>query len=199
MANNDKNLDKALNNAIDDLLKDYREAMATAINFAVDQAKKDIMKKAKTCLLEYYNSREPEQYDRTYILQHAFIPYSPALKTTNKNGVEKVSGSVGVEYSPTELEKWIGDPVMYMGRDGTQKIKHVGYYGSSNYQPVDAEWVIDNYLLGIHPTTDADDEYIPVMDSKSPNAKMNEFIKNYEKTFDENVLLGMMAQIARKI
>lgn len=194
MANNDKNLDKALSNAIDDLLKDYKGAMKEAIKFAADEAGKDLMKKAKTCLQEYYDNRRPEQYDRTNTLQYAFLPYSKVYY-----GENKVVGQVGVEYDPTSLEAMMPTPVYYTGIDGTKKIRHQGYYGSEKYQPVDAMFVLDNYLMGIHPTTDADDTYIPIMDEKSPDKKMKEFIKAYDKTFDENVLLGLIGQIAKKM
>ena len=200
MAKNDKNLDNALSNAIDDLLKDYRGAMKEAIKFAAEQAGKDLMTKAKTCLQEYYESYDPtERYDRTNTLQYAFLPYSQI-----KYGDDKVVGKVGVEYSASMLEQMMPSPVYYQGRDGTQKIKHEGYYGSSNYQPVDAVWVLDNYLRGIHPTTNGGSTsetaiYYEIFDAKSPNQKMNEFIKEYDKTFDENVLLGLLAQIAKKM
>ena len=200
MAKNDKNLDNALSNAIDDLLKDYKGAMAEAIKFAAKQAENDLMKKAKTCLQEYYENYDPtERYERTHTLQYAFLPYSNI-----KYGQDKISGKVGVEYSPSMLEQMMLPPVYYQGRDGIQKIKHDGYYGSSNYQPVDAEWVISNYLNGIHPITNGGTTtesviYYEIIDAKSPNKKMNEFIKNYDKTFDENVLLGLLGQIAKKM
>lgn len=195
MAKNDKNLDKALSNAIDDLLKDYRGAMKEAIKFAAEQAGKDLMTKAKTCLQEYYDSYDPtERYERTNTLQYAFLPYSNITY-----GDDKVVGKVGVEYSSTMLEQMMPPPVYYTGKDGTQKIRHEGYYGSSNYQPVDVVWVLDNYLKGIHPVTDGGTNYYEVFDEKSPNQKMNDFIKDYDKTFDENVLLGLLGQIAKKM
>ena len=194
MAKNDKNLDKALSNAIDDILKDYKSAMKGAIEFAAKEAEKDLMKKAKNCLIEYYANYDQVQYDRTYILQHAFLPYSNI-----KNGKDKISGSVGVQYDPSTLESYIGDPVIYIGRDGEPKVKHQGYYGSANYQPVDAWWVIDNYLNGVHPATDGAGIYYEIRDGVSPNQKMNSFIKEYAKTFDENVFLGILGQIAKKM
>ena len=194
MAKNDKSLDKALSNVIDDVLKDYKGAMRYAVEFAAKIAEKDLMKKAKTCLQEYYDNRHPEQYDRTNTLQYAFLPY---YKVDYKN--DRVTGQVGVEYDPAALEAMMPPPIYYKGADGEQKIKHHGYYGSSKYQPVDASWVLENYLMGIHPTTDIDGVYIPIMDEKSPDQKMNEFIASYDKTFDENVLLGLLGQIAKKM
>lgn len=200
MAKNDKNLDKALSDAIDDLLTDYRGAMKEAIKFAAEQAGKDLMAKAKTCLQEYYDNYDPtEQYERTHTLQYAFLPYFKV-----DYGEDKVVGKVGVEYSPSMLEQMMPSPTYYTGRDGNKKIRHEGYYGSSNYQPVDANWVLDNYLRGIHPTTNGGSTpetaiYYEIFDAKSPDQKMKEFIKSYDKTFDENVLLGLLGQIAKKM
>ena len=200
MAKNDKNLDEALSDAIDDILKDYKSAMKKAIEFAAKEAGKDLMKKAKTCLEEYYDNYDPtERYERTNTLQYAFLPYS---KIDYEE--DRVVGKVGVEYSPTMLEQMMPSPVYYRGRDGSQKIRHEGYYGSSNYQPVDATWVINNYLRGVHPITNGGSTsdtviYYEIFDAKSPNQKMDEFIKSYDKTFDENVLLGLLGQISKKM
>lgn len=195
MAKNNKNLDSAISNAVDDLLKDYKSAMKEAIKFASKQAEKDFMAKAKSCLQEYYDNYSPNRYDRTETLQYAFLPYANI-----KYGKDKVVGAVGVQYDTAALEVYIGDPEY--SKNG--KIKHTGYYGSSNYQPVDSWWVLDNYLRGIHPitnggTTSETSIYYEIIDEKSPNQKMNEFIESYEKTFDENVLFGLLGQIAKKI
>lgn len=199
MAKNSKNLDSALSNAVDDLLKDYKSAMKEAVKFAVQEAEKDLMAKAKSCLEEYYDSYDPNRYDRTETLQYAFLPYSNI-----KYGSDKITGKVGVEYSAEMLEQFMDGPVYRVGNDGIPRIRHQGYYGSSNYQPVDSWWVIDNYLRGIHPitnggTTTETAVYYEVYDAVSPNQKMETFIKDYEKTFDTNVLLGILGQIAKKI
>ena len=196
MAKNDKSFEKATMAAIDELLKDGKTFMKEAIDFAVQQAKKDLMIKAKTCLQEYYDNYEPTRYERTETLQYAFLPY---LHMTQQG--DKISGQVGVEYDPSMLEAMMPDPVF---RKNSGKIKHEGYYGSSNYQPVDTEWVLDNYLRGIHPvtnggTTSDTTVYYEIFDDMSPNQKMEKYISNYNQTFDTNVLFGMLAQIAKKM
>lgn len=193
MANNDRNFDLALNNAIDEVLKDYKSAMREAVHSAVREAQRDLMHKAMNCLQEYYNNFSPERYDRTNTLQHAFLPYLDIDEDD-----DKIAGSVGVQYDASVLERYIGDPPIYIGRDGIPKIKHIGYYGSAKYQPVDTWWVLDNYLNGIHPDGSADEESY-ILDDKSPNQKMNEYIKLYSKTFDENVWFGLLKQIAKKM
>jgi hypothetical protein len=193
MANNDKEFDLAFSNAIDEVLKDWKASMKEAVNSAVQEAQKDFMNKSLNCLQEYYNNHSPDVYDRTNTLRHAFLPY---LDVKEKR--DKIVGSVGVQYDASILEQYIGEPVMYMGRDGVPRIKHVGYYGSAKHQPVDAWWVLDNYLNGIHPDGSANEEDY-IVDYKSPNQKMDEYQKSYAKTFDENVLFGLLRQVAKKM
>ena len=193
MANNDKEFDLAFSNAIDEVLKDWEASMKEAVNSAVQEAQTDFMKKSLNCLQEYYSSHNPDVYDRTNTLRHAFLPY---LDIDEKK--DRIVGSVGVQYDASILEQYIGEPVMYMGRDGIPRIKHVGYYGSAKHQPVDAWWVLDNYLNGIHPDgSENEEDYI--VDYKSPNQKMNEYQKSYAKTFDKNVLFGLLRQVAQKM
>lgn len=216
MANKNKSLDEALDKAVEDLLKDEKKAMKKAIKFAVNEAKADLMAKADSCLIEYYNEYSPHSYDRTNSLRQSFLPYE---KVVTKGDI--VEGSVGVQYSASRLQEYIeaNQPGSWEREDGSL---HGGYYGSRNYQPVDAWWVIENYLEGIHPTTVnvyAEDDfmtymvngkerkqkmligstYVPVKVGRSANEKMKEFIDKYDKTFDENILLGLMAQLAAKI
>lgn len=190
MAKNNRSLDKTLSKAVDDILKDYKSAMKEAVKFAAKQTEVDLMEKAHSCLQEYYDNFDPNRYDRTDTLQYAFLPYKDITY-----GSDKIVGSVGVEYSAGMLEQMMPPPEY--SKNG--KLIHSGYYGSSKYQPVDTRWVLDNYLRGVHPYTDKESEYYEIYDNKSPNEKMNEFIKDYAKTFDENVLAGLLAQIAKKM
>lgn len=189
MAKSNTSMDKALSKAVDDILKDYKSAMKSAVRFAVKQAEKDFMDKAHSCLQEYYDNFEPNRYDRTDTLQYAFLPYLDVTYGTNK-----IVGSVGVEYSAEMLAQMMPPPEY--SKSG--KLKHTGYYGSSKYQPVDTSWVIDNYLRGVHPYT-VGGVYYEVFDNKSPDEKMNDFIAEYAKTFDENVLFGLLTQVAKKM
>lgn len=189
MAKNSKSLDKALSKAVDEILKDYKSAMTEAVRYAVKQAERDFMNRAYSCLEEYYNNFEPDVYERTETLRYAFLPYSNV-----KYGKDKITGQVGVEYSADMLEQMMPAPVYSM----TGQIKHKGYYGSEKHQPVDAWWVLENYLLGLHPDG-GDDRESFIVDDKSPNEKMNEFIEQYAATWDENVLAGLLAQVAKKM
>lgn len=196
MAKTHKSLDEAISSAVDEVLKDFKSSMKEAVNFAVVQGRVDFMNKARSCLSEYYDYFEPNIYERTENLQYAFLPYSTKLKCSN----DKITGTLGVEYSPEALAANMGNPEFYTNG----KRKHTGYYGSEKHNPVDATWVIDNYLKGIHPITNGgftaeSSIYAEVFDPISPNEKMEAFRDGYGETFNKNVLVGLMGQIAKKI
>ena len=171
-----------LDEAIDELFKNYEDALTTAMKYASKIAQDDIEFKAKSCLYEYYDNfqpgkGEPNIYERTDSLVNSFIPYMNVKSVGN--GVES---SVGMGYDPSRL-------------DGV-------YSGSAKWTPVDGWWVLDNYLNGIHPTTDGSflpgAEYIPVVDMISPTTKMEEYLENYNKTFSNNVLVSFSKQMLRR-
>lgn len=172
---------RGLEDEINRVFKRYEKALTKAMQYAADIAEDDINFKAQSCLYEYYDNYDPSWYDRTDSLIRAFVPYK-------KVGVlrgEVVSG-VGVVYDASKL-------------DGVYNSN-----GSDQYQPVDSEWILLNYLNGIHPRTNGypiwSNEliYNPSVDLVSPDAKMKEYIENYKKTFDKNVLIAFGKQIARR-
>ena len=190
MAKIHKNLDEAVSNAVDELLKDYQSAMKDAVTFAVVEAQKDFMFKARTCLEEYYDNYDPSSYHRTYSLDDAFLPY-----VNVKYGKDKVSGQVGVEYDASRLTTYVVGSKDYGNRDEIDDGK--------NIIPIN-EWILKNYLNGIHPITDGsripgEAIYFEIIDSVSPNQKMETFIEEYGKTFDKNVLIHLLGQIDKKL
>lgn len=173
---------RGLDEAIDELFKDYERASLKAMRYAAKIAKEDIDFKAKSCLYEYYENfqpgiGEPNIYNRTDSLINAFVPYMRIVKKTGK----AVGAEVGMGYWPFML-------------DGV-------YSGSKNWTPVDGSWVLDNYLKGIHPTTDGSTyqgaPYTPIFDSISPETKMEKYLDDYLTTFNNNVLTSFAKQIIR--
>jgi hypothetical protein len=173
---------RGLDEAIDELFKNYEGALTEAMKYASEIAKNDIDFKAKSCLYEYYDNfqpgeGEPNIYERTGHLEDAFIPYMN-IECAGNN----VEASVGMGYWAFML-------------DGV-------YSGSNNWTPVDGSWVLDNYLKGIHPTTDGSSypgaPYIPVFDLVSPDTKMEKYLNDYTKTFNNNVLISFAKQLTRR-
>lgn len=173
-----RNLDKA----IDKLFKDYETALTKAMTYASEKAKDDIEFKAKSCLWEYYDNYEPNVYERTGTLEDAFVPYMNVKRVG-----EGIEASVGMGYDASRL-------------DGV-------YSGSQKWTPVDGSWVLQNYLLGIHPATNGaftpgSVEYFEYWDvdvgDRPPIAKMEEYLNNYVRTFNDNVLVSFAKQLTRR-
>lgn len=167
---------RGLNEALDELFADYEKSLTIAMKHAAEIAKEDIDWKARSCLHEYYENYDPRKYDRTYHLEDAFIPYMNV-----KRAGDSVEASVGMGYWPFMLDGVYND-------------------GSNQWRPTDGWWVLDNYLKGIHPTTDGDEHvgaaYIPIFDSQSPDDKMESYLEKYVDTFNNNVLMSFAKQIS---
>lgn len=173
-----------LNAAMEELRNNYRQVLKEAVQYATKEAKKDVHNKALTCLEEYYRNYLPTSYDpRSDSLRHAFLPYRSVRSTGNY-----LVSTVGIEYSASTLDSYAG----------------TSYNASKKYGRVDASWVIDNYLDGIHPTTDGSSiaggaEYFPIYDAVSPTDKMKDFLTNYANTFDNNVYSYLAAYVVNKM
>ena len=172
--------DKALERAVDELFKNYKEAIRTAAQEATDKAKNDIHVHAVSCLVKYYDDYEPTSYNRTYSLLNCFVPYSNTI--TEKNGMFECVA--GIEYDASLL---------------------VGVYsGSEIYTPTDTQWVIDNYLMGIHPRTDGSRivgggnyEYEKYQGSFVPADEAQTFLNSYRNTFSANFRHSLGKQVLR--
>ena len=157
-----KNLDKA----IDSIFSRYNSNLRKAMEHASKQAEEDINWEAKSCLYRYYDNYEPNWYDRTDSLIQAFVPIN---ELTIKN--DEIVAKVGIMYDPEKLEG-----VYYT--EASQK---------DFFNPVDATWVLKNYLAGIHPRTNgypiygAGLVYDPFVDPESPDATMKEYIQKYKE------------------
>ena len=172
---------RGLEETIDSIFKRYNSNLKKAMEVAAKQAEEDINWEAKSCLYKYYENYDPNWYHRTDSLIRAFVP----LNKVGKVGDDIVAWA-GVIYDPAKL-------------DGVYNSE-----ASEKYQPVESEWILRNYLNGIHPRTNGypiwDDElvYNPQIDNVSPNERMKEYIENYKDTFDKNVLLWFTRHTIRR-
>ena len=170
MAQNYKGLEKAINQ----LFKDYANSLGKAVKHASKQAEKDIHTYANTCLEEYYNSYDPTSYDRTYNLHRSIVPYSETI-----NDKDHIIIRAGVGYDASILADT--------------------YSGSKKYSPTDSEWILENYLKGVHPATFGDPIpgafYYENVDAISPTQKMENYLNNYVKKVHDNIILGFVKQI----
>jgi len=177
-----KTLEQAIDEAAEEMLKDYKKVFKTAAEDATKQAEKDLYSNTVSCLVRYYDDYDPTSYNRTYSLMESFVPYSNPVR---ENG-DTLICSAGVEFDPSKIENT--------------------YYGSKIYSPADAEWIIGNFLAGIHPRTDGssivgggnyeDQKYYG---SFVPAEEIQKFINSYDYTFDRNFRRSVGKQILRSI
>ena len=163
-----------LNTAIKELKKNYKQVLEEAVQYATEEAQKDVHTRALTCLDAYYANYNPTSYDpRSKSLSKSFVPYMN-IKSNNTH----IISTVGVEYNSDILEAYAASSY---------------YDASKKYGNVDGAWVIDNYLDGIHPTTDGSSipgqaVYTEIYDNdQSPTEKMDNYLTKYVNTFSANV------------
>lgn len=131
--------EKKLNDAIDEIVKGYKKAAVVAADKASKKTAEFIYNEALSCLQKYYYSytdvlHRPKRYERTDQLKNSFVKHS-MIKSGNNN----IICEIGVIYDHTKL-----DGLYDRGHDE-------GYSG--NWTPPDSSWIVNNYLDGIHPTT----------------------------------------------
>lgn len=173
---------KSIDQAVDEIFKDYKNAIRAAAQEAINKAKDDIYNKSLSCLLEYYGDYSPTSYGRTYSLMNSFVPYADPVSW----GGDSFNCAAGVEYNSA----LIGG----------------AYSGSRKYTPTDSEWVLDNYLDGIHPRTDG--SRVPgggnygseiYIGSVKPDIEMNKFIDSYYGIFDANFRSALSRMVLGKM
>lgn len=167
--------------AIKELKKNYKQVLKEAVQYATEEARKDVHTRALTCLEEYYASYDPSSYNRSDSLRHAFLPYMNI-----KSNSDYIISTVGVEYNADALEAYAG----------------TSYNASRKYGRADASWIINNYLDGIHPTTDGSSiageaVYTEIIDAISPTQKMDKYLDNYVNTFADNMYSYLAAYLMR--
>ena len=169
---------RTLESAIDELMKNYESALKEAVEYASNEAVKDIYKESISCLERYYDSYDPTSYDRTDNLWRAIVPC-----LTIQHDKDRITSVVGVEYDAARIAE--------------------AYYGSKKYSPTDSAWILDNYLRGVHPATDGNSKpgeafYYENVDPISPTTYMTEYLNNYANTtFHKNIITSFAKQIKR--
>jgi hypothetical protein len=173
---------RGLDEALNELFANYEKSLAEAMVYAAREASREIKLEAESCLEQYYLNYSPTQYNRTESLLQSFVPY----RKVHRKG-QNVIADVGMGYDASRL-------------NGV-------YNGSIKWSPVDGSWVLQNYLLGIHPATNGgivagQVEYFEYWDvdvgDRSPTAKMKEFLEKYRDTFNNNILESFAKQITRR-
>ncbi len=173
-------VNRTIDEAIDEMFKDYKKAFKVAAEEATEHAKKDLYENSVSCLVRYYEDYDPTSYNRTYSLMESFVPYANPVYEQG----DTLICSAGVLFDPDRIANT--------------------YDGSEIYTPTDGEWIIANFLAGIHPRTDGstivgggnyeDEKYYG---NFVPAEEMQKFINSYDYTFDRNLRRAVSKQILR--
>jgi hypothetical protein len=169
---------KGLDDAIEEVFKDYKKAIKVAAQEATEKAKEDLYANAVSCLVRYYEDYDPTSYNRTYNLIESFVPYANPVKESTEGFV----CTAGVLFDANRIADT--------------------YSGSEIYTPTDADWIISNFLNGIHPRTDGSTavgggnyEYEKYQGSFVPAIEMQSFIDKYYDTFDRTYRRALGKQV----
>lgn len=164
--------DRTINDILKELSKNYKAILLEAVHKATDIACEDIYKFSMSVLEQYYENYMPSRYDRTDSLHMATVP----IAQVNDYG-DIIESVVGVRYDPDILETYAASSY---------------YEASRKYGNVDGAWVIENFLMGIHPATNGSSNpdtvvYIPWQDARSPDEYLKKYLGLYRRKFENNV------------
>ena len=142
-------MSQSLDKIFKQIQKSSEEMGVAAMRDAANKAYKLVLEQAESCLQTYYK-KEPKIYKRTKTLSQAIVPYKP-VETVNGN---HTMITFGIDYDASKLigkyksksdhhqsgTEWISR------FDTPDKFKKNGANGIP-----DANWILNNYLDGIHP------------------------------------------------
>lgn len=148
---------RTITDILQELKKDYKTVLLQAVEQATNDACEDVYKFSMSVLDRYYENYMPSRYDRTDNLWKSTKPIS---KVEDMGDI--IIGTFGVEYDPSVL-------------DGV-------YDGSKKYGHPDGSWVLENYLMGIHPATNGGSTtdtsiYTPWQDAISPDGYLKKYLQ----------------------
>lgn len=174
-----QDIDKALKQ----IYKNYEKSveMATkATEAAVQRAYKLSLDKASSCLKQYYANYTPTSYKRINGWGHlGKAVKGTGIKKKDKNGLHL--RSFGVAYVPSFLNGDYTSNSWYHQSGSTWKsVVQYQSFTQDNGVP-DPEWILENYLYGIHPrymgTPETGITNASVQDSETTMSVMTEFFQ----------------------
>lgn len=195
---------KDLNAIYQSILSGAKEAAISAAKETAKKVAKDMHNEALRGLKKYYDSYNPDMYERTYYLKNAIIP---TYKDTSTDKV--ISIEIGIRYDENKLidhyysnsqyhksgDKWISRNDPEFNWDRNSEGKPIGDNGIP-----DPEWILNNFLHGIHPRMASGFVYAPVHSQVSQIEIMNNFIDNKAENLMEKYLeSAMLNELTKRI
>lgn len=148
------------------ILEDCQAVAVEAVKSAAKKTQNDIVKEAKNYLQKYYsNYPKPKVYKRTYRLKRAITPY-----WADRSGKNGISIEVGVQYNSSALKGAYRSNSKWHQSGDTWKSVAKGQVLSADNGIPEPDWILNNFLEGIHPWAQDDRE--------STNSLMQEFFDN---------------------
>lgn len=183
---------QSIDKAFAAILKDCQIIAVEAVKSAAKKTQTDIVKEANNYLQKYYDSYRPKQYERTYALRRAIMPYW--ADRTGKNGI---AIEVGVQYDSGALKGAYRSNSWYhkSGDKWIDRMRGDFNFNSPNNGIPEPDWILNNFLEGIHKWGDEEGEY--QQDSESTNSLMREFfdsqLPNRINQYVQNELFNAIA------
>jgi hypothetical protein len=175
---------RTIEEAAEEVFKDCKKAAIKAAQEASKKAMDDLYAMTVSCLRTYYNEYQPTGYSRTYHLIDSFVPYVNDVKVDG----DTLICSGGVEFDPSRIAG------IYHASQNLTGIERI---------PLE-EWIIDNFLAGIHPRTNGSPmpgggeyESSKFQSDFVPGVEIQKYIDNYDETFDRNFYRAVGKQILR--
>ena len=178
------------------IVDDYQAVAAEAIKKAATKAQEDIMEEAYDYLQKYYDSHKLRRYVRTNQLKNAIKPIFNDNSTSGTIDIE-----IGVRYDSNALRGAYSSNSWYH-KSGTKWISRNSGdfdFDSQNNGIPQPEWILDNFLLGIHQWGDGPGEK-EVRSDISTNTLMKEFFDvHLPKRIDEYMNTELLNAITSRL
>ena len=135
-----------LNSKFGSISKNSKSLAMAAMQAAAQRAFEMSVKKAETCLQQYYRWT-PSVYRRTGTLKGAIKPHAPRMS----GGGKTHSITFSIEYNSSLIEGAYQSNSWYHQSGGDWKsVAQYQSFTQDNGTP-DSGWIVENYLHGIHP------------------------------------------------
>ena len=135
------------------IIKDCQTIAVESVKSAAKKVQNDIIKEAKSYLQRYYSNYIPKKYKRTYQLQKAITP----VLEYHSNGSNLLI-EVGVEYDSSKLKgAYHSNSRWHQSGDTWRSVIDRSKFSSDNGIP-EPEWIVNNFLEGVHPWAQSDSE-----------------------------------------
>jgi hypothetical protein len=179
---------KSLDDAFAAIINDCQAIAVEAVKNAAKKTQADIIKEANSYLQRYYRNYTPRRYKRTGQLKNAIKPVIEDHSTGRSASIE-----VGVEYNSGALKGYRSNS--WYHQTGTHWISRDSGdfdFDSQNNGIPEPEWIMNNFLEGIHPWAQDD--------SESTNSLMEEFFDvQLAGRIEKYVQEELFAAIARRL